>query len=87
MIRLPGAQGSRRHSLGGRKVRQASPPRQGTPPRGRQDKVMIGREEVEDCDKGGRGTEDITKRLSKAHGAFFNLEKILVGIQKSNYTI
>ena len=48
---------------------------------------MIGGEEVEDCDKGGRGTEDITKRLSKAQGAFFNLEKILVGIQKSNYTI
>ncbi len=30
---LPGAQGSRRHNPGGRKVTQASPPRQGTTPR------------------------------------------------------
>ena len=31
---LPGAHGFRRHSPGGRKVTQASPPRQSTPPRG-----------------------------------------------------
>ena len=31
---LPGAQDSRRHSPGGHKVTQASPPRQGTPLRG-----------------------------------------------------
>ena len=47
---------------------------------------MIGREEVEDVEefvylgrtvtKEGGGTEDITKRLSKARGAFFNLKKV-----------
>ena len=52
----------------------------------REDKVMIGREEVEDVEefvylgttvtKEGGGTEDIKKRLSKARGAFFNLKKI-----------
>ena len=48
----------------------------------REDKVMIGREEVEDVEefvyldatvtKEGGGTGDIKKRLSKAQGAFFN---------------
>ena len=38
-LNLPGAQGSRRHSPGGRKVAQASPPRQGTPPRGGADEL------------------------------------------------
>ena len=52
----------------------------------REDKVMIGREEVEDVEefvylgstvtKEGGGTEDIKKRLSKAQGAFFNLRNI-----------
>ena len=52
----------------------------------REDKVMIGKEEVEDVEefvylgttvtKEGGGTEDIKKRLSKARGAFFNLKKI-----------
>ena len=52
----------------------------------REDKVMIGREEVEDVEefvylgttvtKEGGGIEDIKKRLSKARGAFFNLKKI-----------
>ena len=52
----------------------------------REDKVMIGREEVEDIEefvylgmtvtKEGGGAEDIKKRLSKARGAFFNLKKI-----------
>jgi len=52
----------------------------------REDKVMIGREEVQDVaefvylgttvTKEGGGTEDIKKRLSKARGAFFNLKKI-----------
>ena len=52
----------------------------------REDKVMIGREEVEDIEefvyldatvtKEGGGTEDIKKRLSKAQGAFFNLRSI-----------
>ena len=52
----------------------------------REDKVMTGREEVEDVEefvylgttvtKEGGGTEDIKKRLSKARGAFFNLKKI-----------
>ena len=52
----------------------------------REDKVMIGREEVQDVGefvylgttvtKEGGGTEDIKKRLSKARGAFFNLKKI-----------
>ena len=52
----------------------------------REDKVMIGRAEVEDVEefvylgatvtKEGGGTEDIKKRLSKAQEAFFNLRKI-----------
>ena len=52
----------------------------------REDKVMIGRAEVEDVEeflylgaavtKEGCGTEDIKKRLSEAQGAFFNLRKI-----------
>ena len=52
----------------------------------REDKVMIGREEVEDFEefvylgttvtKEGGGTEDIKKRLSKAREAFLNLKKI-----------
>ena len=52
----------------------------------KEDKVMIGREEVEDVEefvyvgttvtKEGGGTEDIKKRLSKAPGAFFNSKKI-----------
>ena len=52
----------------------------------REDKVMFGREEVEDVKefvylgmsvtKEGGGTEDIKKRLSKAREAFFNLKKI-----------
>ena len=52
----------------------------------REDKVMIGREEVEDVKefvylgatvtKEGGGTEDIKNRLSKAQGAFFNLRNI-----------
>ena len=51
----------------------------------RKDKVMIGREEVEDVEefiylgtvtKEGGGTDDIKKRLRKARGAFFNLKKI-----------
>ena len=52
----------------------------------REDKVMIGREEVKDHEefvylgttvtKEGGGTEDIKKRLSKARGTFFNLKKI-----------
>ena len=53
----------------------------------REDKVMIGREEVEDVEefvylgatvtKEGGGTEDFKKRLSKAQGAFFQLEEHL----------
>ena len=52
----------------------------------REDKVMIGRAEVEDVEefvylgatvtKEGGGTEDIKKRLNKAQGAFFNLRNI-----------
>ena len=52
----------------------------------REDKVMIGREEVEDVDefvylvatviKEGGGAKDIKKRLTKAGQAFFNLIKI-----------
>ena len=52
----------------------------------REDKVMTGREEVEDVEefvylgttvtKEGGGTEDIKKQLSKTRGAFFNLKKI-----------
>ena len=52
----------------------------------REDKVMIGRAEVEDVEvfvclgatvtKEGGGTEDTKKRLSEAQGAFFNLRKI-----------
>ena len=51
-----------------------------------EDKVMIGREEVEDVEelvylgatvtKEGGGWKEIKKRLSKAQGAFFNLRKI-----------
>ena len=50
----------------------------------REDKVMIGKEEVEDVEefvylgttvtKEGGGTEDIKKGLRKAQGAFFQLE-------------
>ena len=52
----------------------------------REDKVMTGREEVEEVEefvylgttvtKEGGGTEDINKRLSKARGVFFTLKKI-----------
>ena len=52
----------------------------------RENKVMIGREEVEDVEeflylgatvtKESGGTEDIKKRLSKARGAFFNRKNI-----------
>jgi len=55
----------------------------------REDKLMIGREEVEDVEdveefvylgttvtKEGGGTEDIKEHLSKAQGPFFNLKKI-----------
>ena len=53
----------------------------------REDKVLIGSEEVEDVEefvyqgttvtKEVGGTEDIKKRLSKARGAFFQLEEDL----------
>ena len=52
----------------------------------REDKVMTGREEVEDVEdfvylgttvtKEGGGTEDIKERLSKARGTYFNFKKI-----------
>ena len=52
----------------------------------RDDKAMIGREELEDVEEfvylgatvkiEGGGTEDIKKRLRKAREAFFNLKKI-----------
>ena len=52
----------------------------------RQDKVIIGIEEVEDVEefvylgatvtKEGGGTEDIKKRLSEVRRTFFNLKKI-----------